>query len=104
MTKPMEKVITTMLKELPMMASGSTTRRQVMECTLTLVAHPTRDNGEMIYSMDLEKRVGLMAPYTKVNMLLERNMVSDCTTGMMDLSIKENGMRIRLEDLEHTAG
>lgn len=60
--------------------------------------------GERIFSMELEKRAGPMAPYTKENMLLERNMVLDSTAGMMDPNIKENGMRIRLGDSEHIAG
>lgn len=68
------------------------------------MAQCMKDIGEMIYSMELVKKVGQMDPFMKENMLQERSMVLAFTVGMMDQSIKENGMRIRLKDSEHTAG
>ena len=80
------------------------TRVMAMESTIISMVQCMKATGEMIYSTEVGKKAGLMAPYTKESMMLERNMDLDCTIGMMDPSIMENGMRIRLKDLEHTAG
>lgn len=75
-----------------------------MESIIILMVQCMKVTGEMICSMEAEKRAGPMAQSTKENTMQERNMDSDYTIGMMDPSIMENGMRIRLRDSEHTAG
>jgi len=100
----MVKVNSLILTEMSMRETGSMTRLMVMVSIIILMEQCMKVTGEKIFSMELEKKAGPTAPFTKENTLPERNMVSDYTAGMTDLSIKENGMRIRLGDSEHTAG
>jgi hypothetical protein len=63
-----------------------------------------KDTGKMIYSMEEERKHGLMAHYTKETILLERSMASAFIAGMTAQDMKESGSRIRSEELEFTLG
>jgi hypothetical protein len=54
--------------------------------------------GKMIFSMDKEKKHGLMDQSMKDNISKERNMDLELMPGMMVLSMKVNGMKIKLEE------
>jgi len=64
----------------------------------------TKVLGKMIYNMDKVKKHGQMAQSMKENTLQAKSMDMAYTVGMMDLAMKEIGMKIKLKGLVHTHG
>ena len=61
-------------------------------------------SGETTSNTARERKAGLMDPYMKASIWLERSMVSDSIVGMMVPSTRVNGTRIKLKALVLTAG
>ena len=51
------------------------TKLMDMVSIIILMEHSMKDTGEMIFNMVKEKNLGLMALFTRVNTLEERNTV-----------------------------
>ena len=66
--------------------------------------HSTRGIGSMTSSTEWAKRVGLMAQCITANTSLVKSTGRDCIAGMMGQDMRENGMKIRSKDWEHTPG
>jgi len=54
-----------------------------------------KDNGKMIYSMDMARKHGLMDQFMKVSIIAARSMGMVLIIGMTDLHMKETGMKIK---------
>jgi len=54
--------------------------------------------------MDMDKKLGLMDQFIKVNISKARNMDMEDMNGMMAPSMMATGMKIRSKDLELIAG
>ena len=60
--------------------------------------------GKTIYSMVMERKLGLMGQFMKGNITRVKSMDMAYTAGMMDPDMKETGMRIKLEVSEFIHG
>ena len=87
-----------------MKENGKTTRLMVMVLTSIQMEPPTRDIGQTIFSMDLERNTGLMELFTKATILTGRKMVTVSLNGLMELITKENLTIIISKDKVSTDG
>ena len=60
--------------------------------------------GEMIYSMEQEKKLGLMVAIIKVIIKMEKSKVWEDTLGMMDLNTLVSGVSIKYVGLVYIHG
>jgi hypothetical protein len=81
--------------EMSMMVHGRMTRPTGTEHTCMLTVQNTKVTGEMISSMGAALRLGQMEAGTMVSMHSAASMALAPTNGMMALSIRENGRKIR---------
>jgi len=80
-----------MLVEADMTVTGTTTRRTVMEFSLTLMAPAMTEHGWTDFSTDRVLRLGLMALHITVCIMRARSMDKDITFGLMELSTMVTG-------------
>merc|ERR1711935_1240231 len=67
-TELMVKANSLILMEMSMRETGSTTKLMDMVYIIILMVLCMKSTGERIFNMELVKRAGLMAPFTKENM------------------------------------
>jgi len=87
-----------------MRANGAMIKQMVKVHIIMSMVLGMKAFGKMIFSMDKEKKLGLMDPFIKVNISKERNTDTESTNGMMDLNTKVIGSKIESKALVLTVG
>jgi hypothetical protein len=103
-TELMEKESSFTSMEISTMVTGLMIKLMDMVSITTSMVLCTKETGEMIFNMEKAKKAGLMDQSMKVFIWPVRNTEWDYIAGMMEASIMENGLRIRLKVLEPTVG
>ena len=87
-----------------MKAIGSMIRPMVMELIIMLMELFTKGSGSTTFNTDLERKAGKTAPYFKASIQRARSMELVTTSGMMEVSTREIGTKIKLMASELTVG
>jgi hypothetical protein len=103
-TEPTAKESSSTLTATSMMVIGWMIKLMDMVSITISMAPCTKAIGEMISNTVKAKKAGLMALFTKDFIWLERSMEWDYTAGMMEASIMENGLKIRLKGMVPIVG
>jgi hypothetical protein len=98
-TKRMEKESSSMQMEMCMKETGKTIKLMAKANTLMPMEQFMMEIGWTTSSMDLELKVGLMAPDTKANMLMVKKKVKERFILLTDLSSMETLEVMRSMDL-----
>merc|ERR1719230_1509695 len=94
-TKLKEKVLSGTLKEMFMLGISKQTKPTDMVFTHTLTDLDTKDNGSMMFKKDKEKKHGLTVPNMLVSIRMDRNTGMEFTNGLMEVSLKVTGRKIK---------
>ena len=79
-----------------MMVNGTWTRLQVMEFISIRMAQYIKGSGEMINKMAMDMKNGLMEVLIQVDIQREKSTDQDFINGMMEATMRVNGIKIRL--------
>ena len=79
-------------------------KQTASEYTLTKMGLNTKGTGKGTSSTDMEKSHGLMAQNMRVNIMMERSMDKDITSGTMALSMMDNGLITKLRGTVFISG
>ena len=94
-TKLKEKELFGMQREMFMTESSKMTKLTDMEFTRMSMAHGMKVIGKMICKKVMVKKYGVTAPSTLVTIKKVKNITMVFTNGLMVLSTRETGMKIK---------
>ena len=98
-TKQKERVLFGMLRETYMKGNLKMTRQMVLVFTLMLMDPSMKATGKTICKKDMVARSGVTALSILAHTFKEKSTITESIYGLINLNMKEIGMKIKLKDL-----